>query len=156
VTARQSDGASRHPGGTRNSAVDPHDARHGVPLLARVLAAYLVAGEPLTFALVASGALNRLVLYGFPAFLLLSFRGAVIGLGIAAGRALWRDGPHGAQLGQWWAALHACAVAITFATPYFPSNRTPSARRWTLAALLLFDAACWTWLTLRRRRPGAP
>jgi hypothetical protein len=116
------------------------------PLPARVLAALLVVWEPLTFALTASAALPRLVIYGLPAFALLAYRGLVVGLGIAAGRALWAGRTEGPTLARSWAILHATAVVLTFATPYFPSNRVPGAKGPVLALLLLIDGAWWAWL----------
>jgi hypothetical protein len=106
----------------------------------------LVGWEPIAFALTASSALARLVSYGAPAFALLGFRALVVGLGIAAGRALWALDAGGPRLARWWAVLHAAAVVATFATPYFPSNRAPSVKGPTLALLLAIDALWWAWL----------
>lgn len=117
-----------------------------VPRLARLLAVVLVVWEPATFALTASAALARLVGYGAPALALLAYRGLVIGLGLAAGRALWGGRAEGPWLAQIWVVCHAMAVTLTFATPYFPSNRLPGTKWPTLAVLLLLDAACWAWL----------
>jgi hypothetical protein len=121
-------------------------SRRAPPGLARALALFLLVWEPLTFAATAAAALNRLMLYGPPAFLLLGYRLLVVGIGMAAGRALWAGDPRGPSLARGWAIAHAVALVVTFATPFFPSNRVPGTKSATLALLVLFDAACWTWL----------
>lgn len=117
-----------------------------VPRLALLLAALLVIWEPATFALTASSALSRLTSYGLPAFLLLALRIGVVGLGIAAGRALWAGRREGRRLAQWWTALDAAATMLTFATPYFPSNRLPGTKGPLLAMLLVMNLAWFAWL----------
>jgi hypothetical protein len=117
-----------------------------VPRLARALSLFLLVWEPLTFAVTAAAALSRLTFYGPPAFLLLAYRLAVVGIGMAAGRALWDGEARAPALARGWALAHAVAVVLTFATPFFPSNRLPGTKGPTLAVLLLFDAACWAWL----------
>jgi hypothetical protein len=121
--------------------VSPHP-----PRLALLLAILLVIVEPLGLAYTASSALPRLALYGPPAFLLLACRVLVAGLGIAAGRALWTGDAAGPRLARWWAAAHALALVLTFATPFFPSNRVPGTKGPTLAFLLALDAGWWAWL----------
>jgi hypothetical protein len=121
-------------------------ARFSPPILARLLAAFLTVWEPVTFAVTTSAALGRLAQYGFPAFLLLAFRVVVVGIGLIAGRALWTGAAEAPRLARWWALLHAAALVVTFATPFFPSNRVPGTKAPTLAALVAFDAACWAWL----------
>jgi hypothetical protein len=116
------------------------------PWPARLLAFLLVVWEPALFALTASAALERLLFYGWPAVLLLSYRALIVGLGIAAGRSLWTLSPAGPRLARWWALSHAVAVLLTFGTPYFPSNRVPGTKGPTLAMLLAWDAAWWAWL----------
>jgi hypothetical protein len=86
------------------------------------------------------------MLYGPPAFVLLACRSLVVGLGIAAGRALWAGRPEGRQLAQWWAVLDAFSTILTFSTPYFPSNRLPGTKGPMLALLLAMDAACFAWV----------
>ena len=117
-----------------------------LPRLALVLAVLLVIWEPATFALAASAALSRLALYGAPAFLLGAYRSVVVGVGIAAGRALWAGRREGRRLAQWWAVLDAAGTVLTFATPYFPSNRLPGTKGPLLALLLTVNAAWFLWL----------
>jgi hypothetical protein len=129
-----------------------------VPWLARLLAGLLVVWEPITLALTASAALDRLTSYGWPALALLAYRAGVAGLGIAAGRALWSQRSEGPVLAQAWAVSHAAAVLLTFVTPFFPSNRLPGTKGPLLVALLAVDAAWWAWLqwSPRVRRAYAP
>jgi hypothetical protein len=128
--------------------------RRDLPPLAILLTFLLVVWEPLSFALTASSALSRLVGYGVPAVLLLGYRGFVVGLGIAAGRALWTVQPLGPRLGQWWAVLHAVGDVLTLSTPFFPSNRVPGTKGWSLALLIVLDVLCWTWLRYSPRVRG--
>lgn len=125
------------------------------------LLALLMAGwEPLSFALVASSALDRLARYGLPALALLAFRVTVTGFGIAAGRALWTLRPHGRAMALAWLGLAAMASVITFGTPYFPSQRSPGAKTLALLLSLAFDAGWAAYLLASPRvralfpRPG--
>lgn len=102
--------------------------------------------EPLSFAVVAASALERLIDHGVPALLLLALRVAVAALGIVAGRALWMRQHEAPRLGQSWALLHAAAVALTFHTPYFPGNRPPGLKRASLAAIVAWDLAWGAYL----------
>lgn len=116
-------------------------SRTAPPLLARFLALFLVIWEPVSFALVAASALDRLIDHGGPALLLLALRVAIASLGIVAGRALWTGQRVAPALGQVWALLHAAGVSLTFHTPYFPSNRPPGLKRMSLAAIVAWDLA---------------
>ena len=119
-------------------------------LAVRLLALLMVVVEPLSFALLASGALLRLVSYGLPALLLLAFRVGVTGFGIVAGRALWRDDPGASGLARLWLILSSAATTLTFVTPYFPSNRLPDTKWPILAAILTVNALFF--FVLGRRR----
>ena len=116
-----------------------------------LLALLLVVWYPLSFALTASSALERLISYGGPAMLLLALRVGVTGLGIAAGRALWGLGPHARRLTLWFLALASLAMLLTAVTPYFPSNRTRAGKRLAVSAILLHNAA-WAVVVARSRR----
>lgn len=116
-------------------------------LVVRAIAAFLVGWEPLALALVASSALERLLDYGAPAIALLAYRMLVTGVGLAAGRALWAGRRGGVRLARAWAVAAAVGAVMTFATPYFPSNRVPGTKGPTLAAILTFDAAVFAYLT---------
>jgi len=125
------------------------------------LLAVLMAGwEPLSFALLASAALDRLTRYGWPAIALLACRVGITGLGIAAGRALWTLRPHGRAMALAWLGLAAAASVITFVTPYFPSQRPPGEKTLALLLSLAFDAGWAAYLLVSPRvralfpRPG--
>lgn len=122
-----------------------------LPLLAKILVALLVVWEPLTFAVTISSALPRLAVYGYPAYLLAAYRALVVGVGVAAGRALWGAAPGAIRLGQAWAVAHIVALVVTFATPFFPSNRVPGTKGPTLALLVAMDVAWWVWLSRSKR-----
>lgn len=123
------------------------------PLVA-CLAFLLVVWEPVSFALTASSSLGRLVGFGLPAFALLGARVAVIGFGIVAGRALWQGAPHGPRAARLWLVLASLILVVTFATPYFPSNRLPGTKGPLLTLLLLHHLAWYLYL-LRSRRVRA-
>jgi hypothetical protein len=126
-----------------------------------------VAWVPVAFALEASAALPRLVTYGWPGALVLAARVLATGLGIAAGRALWRVEPHARRLAQAWLVLDVAVTWLTLATPYFPSNRLPGTRAWEMAGVVALDGAwlvylatssrvraCWTSRALREASTG--
>jgi len=56
-----------------------------------VLATLLIAWEPTAFAFYASSLVDRLIDRGLLALVLLVIKLAVVGMGIAAGRAFWRS-----------------------------------------------------------------
>lgn len=116
-----------------------------------LLAFLLVVWQPLSFALTASAALERIVAYGAPAILLLGMRMCITGIGIAAGRAVWAQRPYARRLTLWFLALASVATLLTAATPYFPSNRTPTGKRLVVGAILVHNAA-WAILVARSRR----
>jgi hypothetical protein len=118
-------------------------------------AALLTVVSPLAFAIEVQGALDRLLDYGAPALFLLAFRTAVIIVGFVGGRRLWDGDVEGWRLVRLWAIGAAIALVLTFATPYFPSNRTPSDKRLALAGWLCVHAA-WVLLSSRRIHGAAP
>ena len=123
--------------------------------LHQVAALVLAVVGPLAFALEVQLALGRLWSFGAPAFLLLALRAAVTVLGLIAGRRLWQDATDGWRLVRLWAVASSVALALTYATPYFPSNRTPPEKRgWFYAWLAIY--AVWaivaTWAGTRRQQ----
>ena len=115
----------------------------------RVPAAFILTiAAPLAFALEVQTSLGRLVSFGAPALLLLAFRVAVTTLGLIAGRLLWRGDEDGWRLVRLWSVAAALATAVTFLTPYFPSNRTPGEKP---VALLAWMAVYATWLVVAHR-----
>lgn len=122
-------------------SVGPPRARR---LAERALGAYLVLGEPLRFAFVAAAALSRVLDHGVLAIALLLYRVVVTGLGLTAGRHLWTHADP--TLARLFLAANAVAVALTFATPYFPSNRVPGTKLPELLLILAAHAAVYAWL----------
>lgn len=125
------------------------------PVLAAALAAFLIVWEPLSFAATAASSLNRLILYGVPAFGLLAVRALVVAWGVATGLALWRCESHAPGMARWWLLARAGGLVLTFLTPYFPSNQLARFKLPTLAAWLAAHAACWAWLRWSRRLRAA-
>jgi hypothetical protein len=117
----------------------------------RIAAVVLLVVGPLAFAVEVQLALARLLMFGLPALLLLAARIAVVALGVAAGRLLWSGDVVGWRLARVWSVAAALLLALTFATPYFPSNRTPSEKRVTLVVWLLVYAAWFVVSTWRAR-----
>ena len=132
------------------STPHPADAVR-LPAPVRVLALVLLFWVPFSLALEASAGLPRLVHYGVPAIALLLLRIGVAGLGVAAGRALWAVQPSAVQIAQAWLVLDIAVTALTLATPYFPSNRLPGARRRDLAVAVAFNAAWFVYLRVSPR-----
>lgn len=115
------------------------NGRHDV--VGSLVAFLLVVWEPLSFAVVASGSLRRLAIYGAPAWLLLICRVLVTGYGVAAGRAVWHRDSSARTMVSVWAALAAVATVVTSVTPYFPSNRLPGMKAPLLVLTLAYYAA---------------
>jgi hypothetical protein len=116
-------------------------------------AAILAIAAPLALALEAQTALGRLLSFGAPALLLLAFRIAVTALGLIAGRLLWRGDDDGWRLVRLWSVTAALATAVTFLTPYFPSNRAPGEKPIALLAWMAVYAA-WFVMAHRQMRRG--
>lgn len=130
----------------------------GIPLT--VFCAWAVCLEPVAFAVVAAGALPRVLNYGAAGTGFLLARLAVTGLGIAAGRALWSARVGARALALAWVVLESGTLVLTFVTPFFPSNRPPSAKWWEMAALLAWRGAWAAYLLwsprVRRRAESGP
>jgi len=145
-------GNRRLPGPPEASVVPadaPADERRGFWMSA--IALLLIVWEPVGLAMVASGAISRLSIYGVPAYALLAFRMLTAGIGIAAGLGLWERRSHGPRLARLWVGLSALGVMLTFATPYFPDNRLPGTTIPTLLAILAYHAALLTYLVRSAR-----
>lgn len=108
------------------------------------MGAYLLLGEPLRFAVVASAALPRILDHGALAIALLLYRVIVTGVGLTAGRHLWAHGDP--TLARLFLVANALAVVLTFATPYFPSNRVPGTKLPELFLILAMHSAAYAWL----------
>jgi hypothetical protein len=105
-----------------------------------VLAILLVVWEPAAFAFYAAAIADRIVDRGPTAVFLLVVKLAVLGMGIAAGRALWRMSPGSVRFAQVALALSAAttlAIALSDAWP----PRAPGELVPLTILVLLYDAA---------------
>ena len=115
-----------------------------------LLCRLLIVFHPLALAVTASGVLGSLPARGVAVALILILRLAVVGFGIAAGRALQNLQPGAVTLVK--AALLASAATDLFVyTPYFPNNRPPGDTVYYVAASLAYHGAWLAYLTLSRR-----
>lgn len=133
------------------NAPAPQGARPSPGPVLGLLAFLLAVWEPLTFGLTASAALPRLWSYGLPALLLLAVRIALTGVGLVLGRSLWQASPDAPRRARLWLALSSLASIVTFATPYFPSNRLPGTAAPTLAVILAHNLLWYLYLLGSRR-----
>jgi len=104
-----------------------------------VLAILLIAWEPTAFAFYASSLVDRLIDRGLVAVVLLVLKLAVVGMGIAAGRALWSMRPGAirfAQIALGLSALTTVLIAISGAWP----PRAPGTVLPLTALVLAYDA----------------
>ena len=113
-----------------------------------VLCRLLIVFHPLALAVTASNALGALPARGTAVALILILRLAVVGLGMAAGRALQTVQPGAVTLAT--AALLASGATDVFVylTPYFPNNRPPGDTPLYVAATLAYHGA---WLLYLKR-----
>ena len=116
-----------------------------------LLCRLLVVFHPLSLAITASGALSSLSARGTRVALILILRLAVVGFGMAAGRALQTVQPGAVTLGN--AALLASAATDVFVytTPYFPNNRPPGDTVYYVAATLAYHGAWLIYLARSSR-----
>jgi hypothetical protein len=117
-----------------------------------LLCRLLIVFHPLALAVTASNALGSLSTPRATAVaLILILRLAVVGFGMAAGRALQTLQPGAVTLAK--AALLASAATDVFVyvTPYFPNNRVPGDTPLYVAATLAYHGA-WLLYLLRSKR----
>jgi hypothetical protein len=119
-----------------------------------VLCAVLLVWQPISFALVASSALDALPVRGMPLALVLAARLVVTALGIAAGLALAARRPAAVALAKASLVTSAAMDLFVYATPYFPNNRAPGTTPIYVAITLLWYGA-WTAYVFRSRRVRA-
>ena len=112
-----------------------------------LLCRLLVVFHPLTLAVTASGALGALAVRGTAVALILILRLAVVGFGMAAGRALQNTQTGAVALAR--AALLASAATDVFVytTPYFPNNRMPGDTMYYVIATLAYHGAWLIYLS---------
>jgi hypothetical protein len=116
-----------------------------------LLCRLLVVFHPLSLAVTASGALGSLPARGAAVASILLLRVAVVGFGMAAGRALQQVQPGAVTLAR--AALLASAATDVFVytTPYFPNNRPPGDTIYYVAASIAYHGAWLLYLARSRR-----
>jgi len=131
--------------------VNAHAGRSGVGGWLLVLCLLLLVWQPLSIALVASGALDALAIRGLPLALIMLMRLGVAAVGIAGGLALVKRRPGAVSLAKAALVLSAAADLIVYTTPYFPSNRVPGTTPLYIAASIAYSAFWITYLTRSRR-----
>lgn len=103
-----------------------------------VLVILLVVWEPAAFAFYASSIVDRLIDRGPAALLLLVLKLGVIGMGIAAGRALWSLRPGSITFAQAALALSAITTLLITVSGAWPP-RAPGTVAPLTALVLLYD-----------------
>lgn len=116
-----------------------------------VLCLLLLVWQPLSLGLVASGALDALIVRGLPVALVLMTRVLVAAFGIAAGLALLSRRPAAVTMAKASLAASAATDVFVYATPYFPSNRMPVETSIYIAASLAFYGVWMAYLFLSTR-----
>lgn len=119
-----------------------------------LLCRLLVVFHPLVLAVTASSALSSLPGRGTAVGLILVLRLAVVGFGMAAGRALQTVQAGAVTLAK--AALFASAATdlFVYTTPYFPNNRPPGDTVYYVAGSLAYHGA-WLVYLMRSSRVRA-
>jgi hypothetical protein len=111
-----------------------------------VLSVLLVVWEPISFALYASTVVSRLPQRGAGAIAWLGVRIVVVGIGIAAGLAIWNERPGAIVLARVAVGLSAAAVIVGWATAALPENRPPGLAGPVALALLAYNLAWLVYL----------
>lgn len=113
-----------------------------------LLSRLLVVFHPLTLAVTASNALGALAVRGTAVVLILILRLAVVGFGMAAGRALQSVQPGAVTLAKAALWMSAATDVFVYTTPYFPNNRMPGDTMYYVIASLAYHGA---WLAYLQR-----
>jgi hypothetical protein len=121
-----------------------------------VLVVLLVAWEPVTLSVYASGVVDRVIERGALATLVLLARVVVAAVGIAAGLALWNDRPRSVAFARLAVILSAAATLLAAVTRALPTGAPPGVAGPLLALTLAWDAAWIAYLTWWLRRPLGP
>jgi hypothetical protein len=100
----------------------------------------LVAWEPLAFAFYGSSIVDRLIERGWLAIVLLVLKLGVVGLGIAAGRALWSSRPGAVRFARLAIGLSAVTTVLIAISGAWPP-RAPGTVLPLTALVLAYDAA---------------
>jgi hypothetical protein len=116
-----------------------------------LLCRLLIIFQPLSFAVTAAGALGAVSVRGAPVALILVFRLVVVGLGVAAGRALQNLQAGAVSLAKAALVVSAATDLFVYTTPYFPSNRLPGDTVYYIVASLAYHAAWLAYLARSTR-----
>jgi hypothetical protein len=135
------------------------DGPEGVGGWLLLLCRLLVVFHPLSLAVTAAGALSALSVRGTAVALILILRLAVVGFGMAAGRALQNLQPNAVTLANAALLLSAATDVFVYTTPYFPNNRLPGDTVFYVAASLVYHTGWLLYLArstrVRRTYQGA-
>jgi hypothetical protein len=127
-----------------------HHGVEGVGGWLLLLCRLLVVFHPLSLAITASSAMSALPARGTAVALILLLRLAVVGFGMAAGRALQTVQPGAVTLGKAALVASAATDVFVYTTPYFPNNRMPGDTIYYVVASLAYHGA---WLAYLWRSP---
>jgi hypothetical protein len=116
-----------------------------------LLCRLLVVFHPLSLAVTASGAVGAMFSRGAPVVLVLLLRVAVVGFGMAAGRALQTIQPGAVTLANASLLASAATDVFVYTTPYFPNNRPPGDTIYYVAASLAYHGAWLAYLSRSER-----
>jgi hypothetical protein len=111
-----------------------------------VLSLLLVVWEPVTFGLYASSVVARVPQRGVGAVAWLAARLVIVGIGIAAGLALWNQRPGAVVLARVAVGLSTAAVIVGWMTEALPNNLPPGLSTPVMLALVAYNAAWLTYL----------
>ena len=128
-----------------------HRGVEGVGGWLLLLCRLLVVFHPLSLAITASSAMSALPARGTAVALVLLLRLAVVGFGMAAGRALQTVQPGAVTLGTAALVASAATDVFVYTTPYFPNNRMPGDTIYYVAASLAYHGAWLAYLWRSRR-----
>jgi len=111
----------------------------------------LLVWQPVSLAIVASGALEAVPIRGVPLVLVLVARLLATSGGIAAGLALAGRRSHAVALAKTSLIASAATDLFTYTTPSFPNNRPPGGSAVVVATSMIYYASWLAYLFLSRR-----
>ena len=94
----------------------------------------------------------RIMTRGAALTFVLGFRLLIVGVGIAAGLALWNQRPGALALARVAVALSIMGLIVTSITRSIPDNRPPGTALPITVALIAYNAAWFMYLTRAARR----
>jgi len=135
----------------RDGPQDRQDAPPPLPALVLVLCFLLLVWQPISFALVGSILLNRMVARGWQLALVVTLRVFVTAFGIGAGLALLRRDPAAVSIAMASLVASAATDVFVYTTSYFPNNRLPGDTRIVLTASLIYHGIWLAYLYRSKR-----